>query len=221
MLQFLAGKPVLVKDVFRLGKYAQNSHHHPCPVLIKLTTPWNRRLILLRKSNYAVPRLFVREDVAPEHKLCQRKPKEVLNLNLPTPTHVSLLTLIPVLKSVCPYHMHFPCLVGNLPPLLKHLPLLLLILALSLQWSLTPLLLLSPCSMFVSVSGMDDSFLSGRPFGVCSILYRKSLLSSVTPLQTYSDRFCVTKLCDSSGSTFLVLSVYLPAEYPIKYTWGN
>ena len=77
MLQFLAGKPVLVKDLFRLGKYAQNSRHRPRPVLIKLTTPWNRRLILLRKSNYAIPRLFVHEDVAPEHKLCQRKPKEV------------------------------------------------------------------------------------------------------------------------------------------------
>ena len=85
MLQFLAGKPVLVKDLFRLGKYVpsadpQNSSHRPRPVLIKLTTPWDRRLILLRKSNlrnYAIPRLFVREDVAPEHKLRQRKPKEV------------------------------------------------------------------------------------------------------------------------------------------------
>ena len=76
MLEFLAGKPVLVKDLFRLGKYVpsadpQNSSHRPRPVLIKLTTPWERRLILLRKSNlrnYAIPRLFVREDVAPEHK---------------------------------------------------------------------------------------------------------------------------------------------------------
>ena len=44
MLQFLAGKPVLVKDLFRLGKYVpsadpQNSSHRPHPVLIKLTTP--------------------------------------------------------------------------------------------------------------------------------------------------------------------------------------
>ena len=76
-----------MKDLFRLGKYvpsadAQNSRHRPRPVLIKLTstTAWDRRLILLHKSNlrnYAIPRLFVREDVAPEHKLCQRKPKEV------------------------------------------------------------------------------------------------------------------------------------------------
>ena len=108
MLQFLAGKPVLVKDLFRLGKYVpsadpQNSSHRPRPVLIKLTTPWDRRLILLRKSNlrnYAIPRLFVREDVAPEHKLRQRKPKEVtssttgsssiftLNLRESDPSHV-------------------------------------------------------------------------------------------------------------------------------------
>ena len=105
MLEFLAGKPVLVKDLFRLGKYVpsadpQNSSHRPRPVL---TTPWDRRLILLRKNNlrnYAIPRLFVREDVAPEHKLCQRKPKEVtssttgsssiftLNLRESDPSHV-------------------------------------------------------------------------------------------------------------------------------------
>ena len=109
MLQFLAGKPVLVKDLFRLGKYVpsadpQNSSHRPRPVLIKLTTPWDRRLILLRKSNlrnYAIPRLFVREDVAPEHRLRQRKPKEVTssttgsssiftpNLRESDPNHVS------------------------------------------------------------------------------------------------------------------------------------
>ena len=53
MLQFLAGESVLMKDLFRLGKYVpsadpQNSSHRPRP---KLTTPWDRRLILLRKSN--------------------------------------------------------------------------------------------------------------------------------------------------------------------------
>ena len=43
----------------------------------------------------------------------------------------------------------------------------------------------------VGVSGMDDSvLLSGRPYGGCSILYRKSLSSSVAPLYTHSNRFC-------------------------------
>ena len=46
MLEFLAGKSVLVKDLFRLGKYVpsadpQNFRHRPRPVLIKLTTPWD------------------------------------------------------------------------------------------------------------------------------------------------------------------------------------
>ena len=66
MLEFLAGKTVSVKDVFRLGKFdssrgAQGSQR-PRPVLIKLTTPWDRKVILLRKSNlkgFKVPRLFL------------------------------------------------------------------------------------------------------------------------------------------------------------------
>ena len=75
MLEFLAGKPIPVKDVFRLGKYASKgslSSHRPRPVLVKLTTPWDRKLILLRKRNlrtFKVPRLFLREDVPPDHKL--------------------------------------------------------------------------------------------------------------------------------------------------------
>ena len=65
MLEFLAGKLVIVKDMFRLGKYdsseGANGSKRPCPVPIKLTTPWDRKLILLRKSNlrnFKVPRLF-------------------------------------------------------------------------------------------------------------------------------------------------------------------
>ena len=61
--------------MFRLGKYASKgalSSHRPRPVLVKLTTPWDRKLILLRKRNlrtFKVPRLFLREDVPPDHKL--------------------------------------------------------------------------------------------------------------------------------------------------------
>ena len=39
MLEFLAGKPIPVKDVFRLGKYASKgalSSHWPRPVLVKI-----------------------------------------------------------------------------------------------------------------------------------------------------------------------------------------
>ena len=67
--------------------------------------------------------------------------------------------------------------------------------------------------MCVGVSGIDDSsLLIGRPFGGCAILYRKSLSSCVTPLETCSDRFCALKLLDLSGSTTLMISVYMPAE---------
>ena len=45
--------------------------------MIKLCTVWDRKLLLLRKSNlreFRIKRLFLREDVAPDHKLRQRKP---------------------------------------------------------------------------------------------------------------------------------------------------
>ena len=85
MLEFLAGKLVIVKDMFRLGKYDSSggarSSNQPRPVLIKLTTPWDRKLILLRKSNlqnFKVSRLFLREDLPPDHRLHAK------NLNVPS-----------------------------------------------------------------------------------------------------------------------------------------
>ena len=63
----------------------------------------------------------------------------------------------------------------------------------------------------VSVSGMDsESLLVGRPFGGCSILYRKSLLSSVSPVVTCSSRFCAVKIVDSNAISYLVVCVYMP-----------
>ena len=53
------------------------------------------------------------------------------------------------------------------------------------------------------VSGMvDSSILSGRPFGGFSILYRRYLSLSVTPIYSCSNRFCAVKLTDSSGTSF-------------------
>ena len=80
MLGFLAGKPIPVKDVFRPGKYGSKgalSSHRPHPVLVKPTTLWDRKLILVRKSNlrtFKVPHLFLREDVPPDHKLLVKIP---------------------------------------------------------------------------------------------------------------------------------------------------
>ena len=103
-LEFLANKPVPVKDVFRLGKYSSSSGSpgpgRPRPVLIKLTTQWDRKLILLRKRNlrtFRIPRLFLREDVPPGHKLRAKSPSKVAVQSLPSddPPAINALTASP------------------------------------------------------------------------------------------------------------------------------
>ena len=76
---FLIGKQVQIKDILRLGRFRSpaSPSSRPRPLLIKLCTVWDRKLLLLRKSNlreFRIKRLFLREDVAPDHKLHQRKP---------------------------------------------------------------------------------------------------------------------------------------------------
>ena len=63
-----------------------------------------------------------------------------------------------------------------------------------------------------SVSGMDPySLLIGRPFGGCSILYRKSLLSSISSVVTNSNRFCAVKIVDGGARSYLMVCVYTPS----------
>ena len=51
---------------------------------------------------------------------------------------------------------------------------------------------------------MDNSELvCGRPYGGCSILYRKSLASCITPLDSCSNRFCGVKFNCSSGLSMI------------------
>ena len=78
----------------------------------------------------------------------------------------------------------------------------------------------SPDFLSVSVSGMDISELvCGRPFGGCSILYRKTLASCITPLDSCSNRFCGVKFNCSSGLSMLLICVYLPSSsYPSNFT---
>ena len=72
---------------------------------------------------------------------------------------------------------------------------------------------ISPDFLCVGVSGLSsDSLLQGRPCGGCSILYRKSLSLSVTPLHSCSNRFCGLKICDSSGVSYLLICVYMPSD---------
>ena len=77
VLEFLTGKPIPIRDMFRLGKYVKepSSLIRPRPVLI-LCTAWDRKLILLQKRNllhFKIKRLFMREDVPPEHSLRQNR----------------------------------------------------------------------------------------------------------------------------------------------------
>ena len=53
VLEFLAGRPVVIKEIFRLGKFSQSDR--PRPPLIKLCSIWDRKLLLSRKKN--LPRL--------------------------------------------------------------------------------------------------------------------------------------------------------------------
>ena len=72
---------------------------------------------------------------------------------------------------------------------------------------------ISPNVLSVSVIGMDDtSLLSGRPYGGCSSVYRKSLSSCITPLVTCSDCFGAVKIPASTGLSFLIVSLYMPAN---------
>ena len=71
VLTFLVDKPIILKYLFRLGKYnqASNTTVRPRPILIKLSTPWDRKLVLLKKrslKHFRLSGLFLREDLPPE-----------------------------------------------------------------------------------------------------------------------------------------------------------
>ena len=80
-------------------------------------------------------------------------------------------------------------------------------------------LIISDDFLSVGVSGMDSSILlSGRPFGGCGILYRKSLSSVVRRIFTDSKRLCAISItlnnsCDNSPFVILLICVYLPTDY--------
>ena len=75
LLEYLTGKSVNINDVFRLGKYSASSSKRPRPILIKLATAWDRKIILIQKRklrDYKTPRLFLREDVPLDHRFRQK-----------------------------------------------------------------------------------------------------------------------------------------------------
>ena len=77
IFKFLSGKQIQIRDMFRLGRRQQpGSSSRPRPLLIKLCTVWDRKLLLMRKTNlrnFHNKRLFLCEDVAPDHKLRQKR----------------------------------------------------------------------------------------------------------------------------------------------------
>ena len=70
ILVFLCGRAVPFKDAFRLGRFKNHDDDHPPrPLLVKLSSTWDKRLILAAKRNlkdYRIKRLFIREDLSPE-----------------------------------------------------------------------------------------------------------------------------------------------------------
>ena len=96
IFEFLSGKSIQIKDMFRLGKFISQTTTSSCscPVLIKLFTAWDWKLVLLCKSflkDFHIKRLFLREDAPPEHKLYVRKIVSSLHSRDPPP----LLLAIP------------------------------------------------------------------------------------------------------------------------------
>ncbi len=81
ILEYVVGRPVSISDMFRLGRPKQPPHddsstHGPRPILIKLASAWDRRLLLNSKrklKEFRVSRLFLREDLSPEERLKHRK----------------------------------------------------------------------------------------------------------------------------------------------------
>ena len=84
ILEFLCGRAVPFSDAFRLGRFkGSDNDHAPRPLLVKLSSAWDRRLILAAKCNlkdFRIKRLFVREDLSPEmQKLRAQRRKENTN----------------------------------------------------------------------------------------------------------------------------------------------
>ncbi len=97
MLEFLTGRATPVKDLFRIGRFKkpasgqptsdQPTPARPRPLVLKLASPWDRRLVLTNRfhlKNYEVKGLFVHEDLSPEDRQLRRE-KFAARRPLPSP----------------------------------------------------------------------------------------------------------------------------------------
>lgn len=63
------------------------------------------------------------------------------------------------------------------------------------------------------VSGMNElELLEGRPYGGCAILWKKTLICKITPVELESKRLCAVHVSDDSGLDLLMRNVYLPCD---------
>ena len=86
ILTYLTGITIGVRDLFRIGRFKKEAEHTSRPVLVKLSSAWDRKVVLLYKrkfKNYHISRLFLREDLAPELRKRpvhpQSKPQEIFH----------------------------------------------------------------------------------------------------------------------------------------------
>lgn len=70
MFEFLVNKPMVIKDLVRIGRSKKGEGaSEDVPLLVKLDSVWDRRLLLASKSKlkqFRVDRLFLCEDLPPD-----------------------------------------------------------------------------------------------------------------------------------------------------------
>lgn len=110
MSTHLIGKSIRVTDAFRLGRRGEvNSQSRPRPVLIKLESCWDKRLLLAscrKLKGYSDHKLFIREDLPPEARANRRSTlpsrravtessASIASNNSSTPHTLSIQTSVP------------------------------------------------------------------------------------------------------------------------------
>ena len=95
MSTHLIGKSVRVTDAFRLGRRGEvNPQSRPRPVLIKLESCWDKRLLLAscrKLKGYSDHKLFIREDLPPEARANRRAKLQSPRLAIHAVIHPPLL----------------------------------------------------------------------------------------------------------------------------------
>ncbi len=57
----------------------------------------------------------------------------------------------------------------------------------------------------------DEVILSGRPYGGCAILWKRSLVVETYPVPVTSSNICVVSV-ESNGDQYLLCNVYMPCD---------